>query len=214
VSEPAPLPDYVIADSSEPGPVVVPEPAPEPQLGPLPDYVVASEPSAADPPVRQVAQTPLVDEEEEDLGPLPDYVIDPARPAPEPTPQAPAPPAVEKPTPPSLEVAPDPEPDTSLSSSGLYFPPVTAFPTPREGDDDSVPPREQRRTTRRRPPVERGTTKRPTEAADPGDEGTEVSWMQGLSNRLSAYSLADDEAQESDGVADGPAVDDDRDSEN
>ena len=35
-------------------------------------------------------------------------------------------------------------------------------------------------------------------SAEPGDEGNEVGWMAGLSNRLSAYSLSDDEAQSGD----------------
>jgi hypothetical protein len=55
-------------------------------------------------------------------------------------------------------------------------------------------PRESRRAPRRRPPAETGTSKHSSEAAEPGDESTEVNWMQGLSNRLSAYSLSDEEA--------------------
>src|SRR5262249_28916373 len=91
---------------------------------------------------------------------------------------------------------------------GIYFPPVTAFPTPRDDPDgDSDSPRETRRAPRRRPTAE-PTTKRPTDSADPGDDGTEVSWMQGLSNRLSAYSLADEDADHdpaADLDGDGPA---------
>ena len=48
---------------------------------------------------------------------------------------------------------------------------------------------------RRRPPADPGKSKQSTEPAEPGDEGNEVSWMAGLSNRLSAYSLSEDDAQ-------------------
>jgi hypothetical protein len=172
----------------------VPEPEPEPELGPLPDYVVdapaESQPAVApEPPV-----SPLEPEEEEDLGPLPDYVIDPSRPQ-ELTPPAP-PRAVVKPIPP-LELAPDPsvEEPSRADAAGLYFPPVTAFPAPREErNDDPDSPRESRRAPRRRAPAEPGTSKHSTEPAEPGDETTEVSWMHGLSNRLSAYSLSDEDA--------------------
>ena len=46
----------------------------------------------------------------------------------------------------------------------------------------------------RRPPAESKPSKRSTEPAEPGDEGGETNWMEGLSNRLSAYSLSEDEA--------------------
>ena len=212
VTEPAPLPDYVIEQPDEPQPVVIPEPEPEPQLGPLPEYVVISDPTTIDAPTPHVAASPPEDEEE-DLGPLPDYVIDPSR-LPEPKPTPPPPPAAAAPTPP-IKVAPDPNVASSSSNNvGLYFPPVTAFPTPRkDDDDDSAPARESRRATRRRPPAEPGNAKRSAEPAEPGDEGTEVGWMQGLSNRLSAYSLADDEVQEPVDAPDEPSTDEDSDPE-
>jgi acyl-coenzyme A synthetase/AMP-(fatty) acid ligase len=185
---PEPLPDYVVDTPDEPAPVFFPEPEPEPELGPLPDFVVESGSTSADPPPPQPSA--LEPEEEEDLGPLPDYVIDPSlppelRPAPPPPPREPPPPQ------PSVQVPTSAEPEATTSnaaSAGLYFPPVTAFPTPRDEEDE---PRQEKRPTRRRPPTDAVKAKR-SEAAEPGDEGHEVSWMAGLSNRLSAYSLNED----------------------
>jgi len=84
-----------------------------------------------------------------------------------------------------------PEP-TMSNAAGLYFPPTTAFPIPRDDDDA---PRGGKRAPRPRPAPEPGKSKRSAEPAEPGDEGNEVSWMAGLSNRLSAYSLSDEESQ-------------------
>ena len=80
------------------------------------------------------------------------------------------------------------------NAAGIYFPPTTAFPIPRDDDDDGAP-RGGKRAPRPRPAAELGKSKRSTGPAEPGDEGNEVGWMAGLSNRLSAYSLSDDEAQ-------------------
>jgi acyl-coenzyme A synthetase/AMP-(fatty) acid ligase len=184
------LPDYVIDAPEEPAPVFFPEPEPEPELGPLPDFVV--EPGSTPEPDPVVEQAPPPEPEEEvDLGPLPDYVIDPSlppelRPAPPPRPE-PDPPAPSLQVPTSLR----PEPTKSnAEAAGLYFPPVTAFPIPR---DDDGSPREAKKTSRRRPPTDAGKPKK-SDVAEPGDEANEVSWMAGLSNRLSAYSLNEDEA--------------------
>jgi hypothetical protein len=94
-----------------------------------------------------------------------------------------------------VELAPEPpvEEPSRADAAGLYFPPTTAFPIPREDREGGNGSRESRRAPRRRPTVEPGQSKRSTEPAEPGDEGTEVSWMAGLSNRLSAYSLSDEE---------------------
>jgi hypothetical protein len=191
--ESAPLPDFVIDAPDEPAPVVVPEPEPEPELGPLPDYVVDTPAESQPPFAPEPPASPLAPEDEEDLGPLPEYVIDPSRP-PELKPSAP-PRAVVKPLVP-LELTRDSSVDEASRAGavGLYFPPVTAFPAPRQDhDDDPDSPRESRRAPRRRPPVEPGTGTRSSEPAEPGDEATEASWMRGLSNRLSAYSLSDEE---------------------
>ena len=194
VEPPAPMPDYVIDEPEGPPPVVVPDPEPEPELGPLPDFVV--EPGSAPEPAPMPVESALVPEEEEDLGPLPDFVIDPSlppelRPAPPPTP-VPAQPAAAVPP---LKVPTSEKPEPTMSNAaGVYFPPTTAFPIPRDDDDDDAP-RGGKRAPRPRPAAELGKSKRSTEPAEPGDEGNEVGWMAGLSNRLSAYSLSDDEAQ-------------------
>ena len=189
-TEASSLPDYVIDEPAEVAPVVVPDLEPEPDLsGPLPEFVV--EPSAApEPPPARVDPVLEPEEEEEDLGPLPDYVIDPTNPQPRPAP--PPPPAPPKPVF-EAPVAKRDVKETPSEAAGLYFPPVTAFPVPRADRDDEEP-RERSRTPRRRPPAEPKSSKHTTEAAEPGDEGGEVNWMEGLSNRLSAYSLSEDEA--------------------
>ena len=187
VVEPADAPEYVVPEPEEVPPVVVPEPEPEPDLsGPLPEFV--REPS----PEHEVAPHAEPEpEEEEDLGPLPDYVIDPANPeAARPAP----PPPVPEPQPifevPRVEAAPE---ETPSQAAGLYFPPVTAFPTPRAERDDEEEARESRRS-RPRPAAEQKAAKRSSQPAEPGDEMGEAGWMAGLSNRLSAYSLSEEEA--------------------
>ena len=183
------LPEYVVETSDVPTPVVVPQPEPEPEPGPLPDFVVESEQAPEPPSVRLEPE----EEEEEDLGPLPDYVIDPSIP-PELRRPAPEPPKLVPPPPPP-EVTPIPPADNTLSSAaGVYFPPTTAFPIPRDDNSDSEDAGDGKRPSRRRPPAQAGKSKRSTQPAEPGDEATEVSWMAGLSNRLSAYSLSDEEA--------------------
>lgn len=188
VIESSNLPDYVIDEPDEVAPVVVPEPEPEPDLsGPLPEFVV--EPSAAQRPPPTPVASLLEPEEEEDLGPLPDYVIDPTNPqAPRPAPASPPPPVFEAPR------AQDRPEQAPSEAAGLHFPPVTAFPAPR-ADRDDEDTRDSRRTPRRRPAAEPNTSKRSTGPADPGDEGGEIGWMEGLSNRLSAYSLSEEDAQ-------------------
>ena len=117
-------------------------------------------------------------------------MIDPSNPnavRPEPTPPPPEPqPIFEAP-----RAVKEPE-ETPSQTAGLYFPPTTAFPSPRvEREDDEA--RFGRRAPRPRPSAEQKKSKRSTEPAEPGDEPIEASWMEGLSNRLSAYSLSEDE---------------------
>ena len=128
------LPDYVIDEPDEVAPVVIPEPEPEPDLsGPLPEFVVEPSAEPAPPPPPAPVESLFEPEEEEDLGPLPDYVIDPANPqAPRPAPPPPAPPK------PVFEAprAKAKSEESPSEAAGLYFPPVTAFPTPRADRDD------------------------------------------------------------------------------
>lgn len=136
----------------------------------------------------------LEPEKEEDLGPLPDFVIDPnlppeLRPAPPPRPD-PRPEIALKLT---VEVTPDPNADpTQPVSTELKFPSVTSFSISSDRTTDRG---ERRGSTRRTAPPEPGKAKRTSQPAEPGDEGSGVDWMEGLSNRLSAYSLADEASQ-------------------
>jgi acetyl-CoA synthetase len=194
--EPEPLPDYVIDAPAEPVPVAVPEPEPEPEPGALPDYVVEPDSTPAPPPVVETGTHPDP-EEEEDLGPLPDYVIDPSVP-PELRPSRPAPPpppvsAPELALKPTVEDTPDPTKSADTVSTELNFPSVTALSISR--DDDGAGDRKDRPPSSRRPGgADLGKAKRSSTPAEPGDEMGEVSWMAGLSNRLSAYSLNEGEA--------------------
>jgi acetyl-CoA synthetase/medium-chain acyl-CoA synthetase len=195
VVEPEPaLPDYVIDRPDGAPPVVIPESEPEPDMsGPPPEYVV--EPSASEPPpVAPLGLAP--DEDEEDLGPLPDFVIDPDDPdaakriAPPPPPPEPEPILAPR------AKSPVEEPP---ASPALNFPSSAAFSIPRRESNDSDPT--GGRVPRPRLQAEPGS-KRPAGPVEPGDESTEVGWMDGLSNRLNAYGFSEDEQDE-------PASDDD-----
>jgi len=203
VEEPAPLPEYVVEPPATPAPVVLPESEPEPEAGPLPDFVV--EPSAQPEPPPAPPPSALEPEQEEDLGPLPDFVIDPnlppeLRPAPPPRPEQKPEIALKL----TVEVAPDPGADsTQPVSTELNFPSVTSFSI--SGDRHTE--RGDRRGSggRRAAPPDPGKAKRSSQPAEPGDEGGGTDWMAGLSNRLSAYSLADEDAQAQDD-AEAPPV--------
>jgi acetyl-CoA synthetase/medium-chain acyl-CoA synthetase len=174
-----PLPEYVVEPATEPEAPVEPEPPaasepaePEPPSV-LPDYVV--EPSYD--PAPFAAHAEPAPEEEEDLGPLPEYVIDPERPTPLEAVPAP-PPVAEAPAPvPPPAAEPDDDP-----RAGLGITPVTEFPQVDSGARREAPAR--RRISQ---PADKPDTQR--SLGEPGDEGEEIGWMQGLSSRLSAYSL-------------------------
>jgi acyl-coenzyme A synthetase/AMP-(fatty) acid ligase len=195
--DPPPLPDYVI-EPSEDEPTEPPArrahaPEPEPEsvvsIGsePLPDFIIppGTRPDSPPPP------SPPEPEGEEDLGPLPDYVVDPSRPAdpklPEPEWTAPLPPPV-----PLVEAAGKPDEE---AAQGLQFPSATSFPAPRfEEDGEPEFGRDAQKSSRGRTGAGPSKPRRArSREAEPGDESEEVSWMAGLSNRLSAYSLAGDE---------------------
>jgi len=199
--EPGPVPEAEPEDQPEPVLEAAPEPTPlaPPHEEPLPDFVVAPQGSSASGPTPLPAPPSglLEDEEEEDLGPLPEYVVDPERRLepvasvePEPSPPAPAP------TP-----APAPEPDASPAS---LFPSAPVLDlgsqsAARGGGED-----EPARPGAARPrPVPPPTPKRSGSTAEPGDEQAETTWMQGLSSRLSAYSLGSEEGD--DDAPDEPA---------
>jgi hypothetical protein len=85
-----------------------------------------------------------------------------------------------------------PPPEREDPLAGLGLKPVTEFPQVESNPGRESPPGRRRHASGMVP----GSTRSP-EDVDPGDEGEEVGWMQGLSNRLSAYSLdADPETPE------------------
>ena len=194
--EPNHVPEFGIEPEQEPEPIVTRDPAQdleaprEPE--PLPDFVVDSRRDPA--PVTKAPQPVSALEPEPDLGPLPDYVVDPdmprqpieKKPLPRPAPLLGA--EAEK------SVAPEP---AEPSIVGLGLPPLAEFPSLAKGaDQDDAGPDSERPPKERRPrsaPVSGRKGRRERSAKDPGDEPEAVSWMDGLSSRLSAYSLADDE---------------------
>jgi hypothetical protein len=156
------------------------------------------DPTTTPEPVPPVPEPVSALEPEPDPGPLPDYVVDPAKPrerAPE-----------EKPTPqpvpvlrlePQASIGPEPEPDEP-SLAGLGLPPLTEFPSVRkepDAEDDGTAPTTKPATKGKRSrqaPVSSRRGRRDQSAEEPGDEAEAIDWMDGLSSRLSAYSLADD----------------------
>jgi hypothetical protein len=66
---------------------------------------------------------------------------------------------------------------------------VTDFPS---ANDPSEPPK-LRRPSRRAAPASKAKPTREHSTGEPGDEPEEDTWMQGLSTRLSAYSLGEED---------------------
>ena len=205
VGEPEPEPEarpefrVVPRDDSASGLHALSEPEEELELGPLPDFVVVpgSTPVPPPEPVRLPEPEP---EPEPDLGPLPDYVVDPNLPQPprqvendrrQAAEAAPSFPGLVRVPPPAEDARPEP---SRAEAAGIYFPPVTSFPAPREDEDEDGSDRRERKPTRRRPTAddEGGKSKRKRSLEEPGDDQGDADWMAGLSNRLSAYSLAED----------------------
>jgi acyl-coenzyme A synthetase/AMP-(fatty) acid ligase len=184
-----PLPDLEQGAEAEPEPE--PEPVAEVHAEPEPAEVV---PEAVWTPVPGVDAEPEADD-----GALPDYIVDPdkqadrpAEPAPPPPPE-PEPESRQAPTSPGSAAA-SAESEPSLEALGL--PPLTEFP----GTTPDRPPLKRKRPERgiaepsERPaePDKKRRRRRTRTAGEPGDEEEGMGWMDGLSNRLSAYSLADE----------------------
>lgn len=189
IPEPEPFPDYVVEPepelwtAAEAAPLLPLEPdlVVTPEDEPLPDFIVDPEHTVE--PVVEAVPEP---EPEPELGPLPDYIRDPAR-EPDSTPEV----AAEREFPPLRVSEPVSEPEQPVVPLGdLGLPPVTDFPS---ADDASEPPR-LRRPSRQATPASKARATRGHSTGEPGDEPEEATWMQGLSKRLSAYSLGDDEA--------------------
>ena len=133
-------------------------------------------------------------EPEPDPGPLPDYVVDPEAPPRERVEPKPAP----RPAP-ILGIEPErvAEPDPSQPLiAGLGIAPLPDIQSlVKESGQDRAEPGSERSSKEPRPrpaPVSSRKGRRERSAEDPGDEAEAVNWMDGLSSRLSAYSLADD----------------------
>ncbi len=177
VSEPTAheQPEPELGVPPEPELVVAPEPEPEPS--PEPKLVIAPEPvfSPADEPApetaAETAPDPVVEpdpEPEDDLDHLPDYVVDPSR-----------------------DSEHEREPPPQFLDVGL--PPVTNFPTLGERAESDHPAGQEPRARPPRRLIEASTALEPS-IGEPGDEADEMGWMKGLSNRLNAYNLAENEA--------------------
>ncbi len=86
--------------------------------------------------------------------------------------------------------------DEPLSNStGLGFPPITELILARDGEPPLAQENEKKAPPDRTPQERRtGKERRGRSSYEPGDENDETGWMQGLSNRLSAYSLSEDDS--------------------
>ena len=213
--EPEPTAEHVVEPDVDPD--VDPEPkapeaawAPMPSLTPKPDgdaepqtppdFIVYEPSPEPEPPAEPEPTAASILDPEPDPGPLPDYIVDPEKPSERPVQPAPAtePPSDTRSTPPSFIIEPEPSaesPEPSLANLGL--PPLTEFPgvnrerAPESGTREE-PERLPSAQSRPEPTKKRG--RRGRSNGEPGDEPEAVDWMDGLSSRLSAYSLAQEDA--------------------
>jgi acyl-coenzyme A synthetase/AMP-(fatty) acid ligase len=187
-----------------------PEPEPKPKHGAAvedaTDLIVES--SASPTPARPPVVEPADDEEEADSGALPDYIVDPAKDPAAKDDDRPSRPLVKADSSPEswpsaafpdLTTRPSAEPEPRLENLGL--PPLSEFPGVARDESETPPaPRLERPTQsqgRAAPqPKRRGRKAKP---AEPGDDVDATGWMDGLTSRLSAYSLTGaDEAEAAD----------------
>jgi hypothetical protein len=147
-----------------------------------PPVPVEAEPLIYDPPaeVLRPAEFQPVEPESDDLEPLPDYVVDPnAKPGSRPV------------------EGDDDKPDLT----GLGLRPVSFKLERNESDRVGAPKRPRQATP---PPTdEKNKDRRTRSTGEPGDELGEVDWMGGLSTRLSAYSLSQEDEDAANGAGDG-----------
>ena len=198
--EPEPVPEADAEPEHVPEAVWTPVPGAEPETEPtdaLSDLVI-ERPQEPEPPGVAPQASALDPDPESDDAPLPDYIVvpgtqadRPAKPAPPPEPK----PEPEAPTfPGSAATSAKAEPEPSLE--GLALPPLTDFPGTTRDRPPSERPRPERGAAEpaERPaePDNKRRRRRSRSAGEPGDEQEGLGWMDGLSNRLSAYSLADE----------------------
>jgi acyl-coenzyme A synthetase/AMP-(fatty) acid ligase len=195
--EPAPEATLEAAPEPEPKPVVEPEPDPLLEVTPEPVYeaVAAPEPEPGPEPEPE----PEPERERETVAEvLPfDAPVEPPEPEPEDLPDFIVRPGSERPDPASADG----------NASMLGFPPITELilepAEDVEPSEDRPKPRRERHTDERRS----GKERRKRSSHEPGDESEGTDWMQGLSNRLSAYSLSEGRPRSSD--ADDDVTDED-----
>ncbi len=171
VFEPEPVAEAELDIAPEPEPYSEPEPEVEPKPVAVPEP--EPEPVAAlepEPEPVAVAEPEPEPGAVEDEEPLPDFIVvrDPDE---------------EPPIPPVLE---------------LGLPPVTDFTLDSGRNSEPRPKAEPRPPAQAPAPVPDKRPRRGRSAPEPGEEGEDVGWMQGLSSRLSAYSL-DGEDEPGDG---------------
>ena len=162
---------------------------PELALAPKPEPETPPEPVAEVAPVSGVEHDDLADlivppAPEADRAPEPVAEVIPLDPDPDDLPDYVVVPGSESP-PEDVQRVPDP--------ATLGFPPISELVLDREADES--PAASQNHDTARPGPDEdrrSGKDRRRRSSHEPGDEADESGWMQGLSNRLSAYSLSDD----------------------
>jgi acetyl-CoA synthetase/medium-chain acyl-CoA synthetase len=174
--EPEPITVPVVEPAPEPPPVVEPEPTlvafvePEPEPDPEPLAPHASPPAAPPEPATPTIDPKSILVEPPPPGPLPDYIVVP-------------------------ETDRQTEPETDAPDlAALGLPPVTIN---LERRDAPAPPAPKRPRAPSTPKKEDKRGKSRQSDGEPGDEVEEVGWMEGLSTRLSAYSLASDEPEAS-----------------
>jgi acyl-coenzyme A synthetase/AMP-(fatty) acid ligase len=199
-TEPAPETEGVLEPAPEPevAPVAQAEPEPEPDL--RADLIVAPAPEAESPPEpepsvepQRVAEViPIVEPAPQpDPEDLPDFIVVPA---------TESPPHEEGP-------AHDPP--------ALGFPPITELVFEREETEPDTKPENNGPHSDSAADRRTGADRRRRSSHEPGDESDETGWMQGLSSRLSAYSLSEEapsprafddaEVEEAEAESDEPA---------
>ncbi len=183
--EPTVLPEPEPVQEPDPEPVVVPEPEPYvPEPEPVAEAEPEVEPEIEPEPEPEVEPEPepvaalepeLEPEPVEDQEPLPDFIVVRG-------------PNEEAPTPPPL--------------LRLGLPPVTDFTLESGRNSEPRPKAEPRPSAPASDPDPDKRTRRGRSAPEPGEDGEDVEWMEGLSSRLSAYSLDGEDESPGDAESD------------
>ncbi|HWQ24402.1 MAG TPA: AMP-binding protein [Gaiellaceae bacterium] len=196
-TEPAADPEAVVepegpAPTAETGPPKAAASAPPRVPEPLPEYIVPPRETPA--PVPEPERVPEPDLSAE---PLPDYIVDPERSS-----------GRQGRQPGDRLVSPETPPDPLAGlkrPSGVHLPTVTERPAPAA---NAAARAEREAPPAGRPRPDPGLASRPRRgrsASEPGDELEGTDWLQGLSMRLSAYSLAEDAQSPPAAAGDGDA---------